>query len=240
MSEDIDMSKPGNELFPAEEYNSYLDEQGVKMDQAAEDPLDMGVKQDAASPVSDKEMNFKKLREEVSKTIQEREYWKGQAEAFSRQGSRNTEAVEESKSPFTDIVDDDVKTAFESIRQENQRLKQEMYDKIAAIEAKSQHSDWTNIVTQHVPELTNSNPIFAEMIRGSSNPYEAAYQLAQLNARASKMPEVDNGSRAVQNSQKPRSVSTVGGHSQLNAADYYARMSDAEFEKIAAKNLAGI
>jgi hypothetical protein len=103
------------------------------------------------------------------------------------------------------------------------------------------------MVTQHVPQLTSKNPIFAEMIQNSSNPYEAAYLLAELNSKAAQtVPQYSppmnngNGQRALANAQKPQTLSSVGGQGQLSSADYYASMSDEDFMKIAGRNLANI
>lgn len=99
------------------------------------------------------------------------------------------------------------------------------------------------MVTQHVPELTNKNPIFAEMIQRASNPYEAAYLLAQLNAKSSQhIPAQNSGNatRAIANAQKPQTIASVGGQGQLSQADYYANMSDEDFHKVASRNMANI
>ncbi len=250
--QEIDMSRPGTELFPernAMQYNSYQD---VNVGQVVDDPLGMGVKQslDVAEQVqpSGKEYNFQALREEVSKMKEEREYWKGQAEAFSKQPPRQPE-IEQKSSPYEAIDWDDgkdVRKAFDTLREENQSLRYEMKDAITALNTKATRSDWDSMVTQHVPQLTKQNPIFAEMINNASNPYEAAYQLAQLNARS--QPEQQqqyqqpnaNAQRAIQNAQKPQTLASVGGGGTLSSADYYASMSDEDFMKIAGRNLANI
>lgn len=255
--DELDMSRPGNELFPdaaqvAQKYNSYQD---VNVGHAVGDPLQMGVKpsfDDAGqSQMSQKEMNFEALRGEVSKMKEEREYWKGQAEAYSR---APTPAEPQKEDPISKWDDSDwgdsnnVKQAFESMKNENQRLRNEFRDQLAAVQTKSQHSDWNNMVTQHVPQLTSKNPMFAEMIKNSSNPYEAAYLLAELNARtqAQQPPQVQqyqqNGdaNRAIANAQKPQTINSVGGNGALSSADYYASMSDEDFMKIAGRNLANI
>lgn len=251
--EDFDMSKPGAELFPEStpmQYNSY-------MDSNVGDPLDTGVNQplDVAGPAqTNKEHNFAALREEVAKFKQESEYWRGKADALSSQYAQPAKAQSqpEPKDPFSDIDWEDssgIKQAIDYMRQENQRLKNEILDSMAAVQSKAQHSDWNNMVTQHVPQLTSKNPIFAEMIERTSNPYEAAYLLAELNARASAqaqpmqqpMPQHNgNAQRVMQNAQKPQSLAAVGGNGSLSAADYYATMSDEDFMKIAARNLANI
>ena len=106
------------------------------------------------------------------------------------------------------------------LRNENQRIKAEFQDQLAAVQVKAQHQDWNNMVTQHVPQLTSKNPIFAEMIQNASNPYEAAYLLAELNARASTgagQPPLQayqqngNAQRAIANAQKPQTLASVGG-----------------------------
>lgn len=255
--DELDMSRPGSELFPeaitAQPYNSYQD---VSVGPAVGDPLDMGVKPslDAANQgqLSQKEMNFEALRSEVSKMKEEREYWKGQAEAYSK--AQTQQQVEDPIAKWDDYDWGDsgnVRKAFEAIRDENQRLRSEINDQLAAVQTKAQHSDWNNMVTQHVPQLTSKNPIFAEMINRSSNPYEAAYLLAELNAKThTSMPGQQqehtpaynngNGQRAIANAQKPQSMNAIGGNGSLSSADYYASMSDEDFMKVAARNMASI
>ena len=252
--QDIDMSRPGSELFPdpqvAPQYNSYQD---VNVGPAVGDPLDMGVKQNfeaaGQGQLSQKELNFEALRGEVSKMKEEREYWKGQAEAYAK---APTPAQQQQEDPISKWEEADwsdsnnVKQAYETIRQENLQLRNEMRDQLAAVQTKSQHSDWNNLVTQHVPQLTSKNPIFAEMIKNSSNPYEAAYLLAELNAKTQQQPQGQqyqqsgDAQRAIANAQKPQTINSVGGNGTLSSADYYASMSDEDFMKIAGRNLANI
>lgn len=245
---DLDMSRPGSELFPeasSQQYNSYQD---VMTDPVVEDPLSMGVTQTAElaphEPKSDKEFNFQALREKASKAESERDFWKGKAEAYN-EINRAPAAQQEPAAQLDWDDSHDVKKAWEMMRQENDQLRSEMRDFQASIQAKSSRSDWDSMVTQNVPELVAKNPMFAEMIKNSSNPYEAAYLVAELNARASQpqhQAPIDtrptNGQRAIANMQKPQTLASAGGQTTLNNADYYAQMSDEAFMKIAAKNLA--
>lgn len=253
--DELDMSRSGNELFPesaALNYNSYTDEM---VGHAVDDPLNTGVIQpDVAGQeqLSEQQINFRALREEVAKMKEEREYWKGQAEAFSKIPARHPESAQATQQDaFTALdLDDsrDVRKAFDSMRNENVRLREEIKDALTAIETKTQRQDWNSMVTQHVPQLTSKNPIFAEMIQNASNPYEAAYLLAELNSKANQpvqaqyppMPSNGNGHRALANASKPQTLASVGGQGQLSAADYYASMSDEDFMKVAGKNLANI
>lgn len=229
--EDIDMSQSAMELFP--EANTDVSDHVVG-DQMS------GVKEDVAD-LSDKGYNFQALREEVAKAKSESEYWRGQAEAYSKR----PEQKEEVKDPYASLDWDDpqdVRKAFEGIRQENYALRNEINDTVKALQTKSTHTDWNDLVKSEVPELAGKNKLFAEMIEAVSNPYEAAYLLADLNRRAkgSQQQEQvsDRGQRAIQNAQRPGSLSSVGGSSKLSKADYYAKMSDEEFMKAAAENLA--
>jgi len=253
--DELDMSRPGSELFPdaaltASKYNSYQD---VIVDSDVGNPLETGVKQNpevaSQGQLSQKEMNFEALRNEVSKMKEEREYWKGQAEAYSRNPNPAPQRQDDPMSKWDESdwgESSNVKQAFEAMRNENQRLREEFRDQLAAVQTKSQHSDWDNLVTQHVPQLTNKNPIFAEMIKNSSNPYEAAYLLAELNAKTqqqtqqAQFPQRSDAQRAIANSQKPQTINSIGGQGSLSSADYYASMSDEDFMKIAGKNLANI
>lgn len=249
--EDIDMSRPGTELFPeasTNPSNSYMDPQAIG------DPLNTGAinqPDDAGQVQSEQQKNFRALREEISKMKEERDYWRGQADAYGNMPTRQPEAAQSTKEDAITALDfddsRDVRKAFDALRQENDRLRGEFKDALAAIETKTQRHDWNNLVTQHVPQLTSKNPIFAEMIQKASNPYEAAYLLAELNSKAtqSQAPEQrpqepSYGQRAVANATKPQTLASVGGQGQLSAADYYASMSDDDFMKIAARNLANI
>src|SRR5271166_3536657 len=144
---DLDMSRPGSELFPETEnsnHNSYMD---VNQGQVVDDPLNTGVNQpDVAGQgqLSDKEMNFRALRDETAKLKEEREYWKGQAEALNRQPIRPEPPTETQDAISALDWEDsrDVRKAFETLRQENQNLRQEVKDSMAAIETKTQHQDW--------------------------------------------------------------------------------------------------
>lgn len=251
--QDLDMSRPGTELFPdtaTQQYNSYLD-------QPVDDPLNTGANQpDVAGQVQQPEVletaqqqNFRALRDEVSKMQGERDYWRGQADAYAKIPARQPESAPVQQADALSALDledsRDVRKAFDAIRHENVRLREEIKDALTAIETKSQRQDWNSMVTQHVPQLTSTNPIFAEMIQKVSNPYEAAYLLAELNARASNATQdhrisEGHGQRAVANAQKPQTLASVGGQGQLSAADYYASMSDEDFNKIAGRNLANI
>lgn len=249
--DELDMSRPGSELFQdmaPTQYNSYMD---VNSDQVVDDPLNTGFKQtpDEADlgRISDKELNFKALRDEVSKMKEEREYWKGQADAFARAPVAPQPSQQDAYAALDWDDSSDVKRAFETVRQENVKLREEFKDALAAVQTKANRQDWNQMVTQHVPTLTNQNPIFAEMIQNASNPYEAAYLLAELNSRASQQAQQQptfnnngNAQRVMQNSSKPQSLAQVGGHGQLSSADYYASMSDEDFMKMAGRNLANV
>ena len=235
--DELDMSRPGSELFPEDKrnYSSY----------DVQDPFvgDAGVEQlEVAAPaVSDKELNFRALREETAKLKAESEYWRGQAEAYSST-HKQPEAQQQDAYAALDWEDSsDIQKAFTQLRKDNDHLRNEVRDQIAAANAKSTYQDWNQMVTQHVPQLTNKNPMFAEMIKNASNPYEAAYLLAELNAGASQPPPANgNAQRVMSNAAKPRSPQTVGGQGQLSQTDYYANMSDEDFMKIASRNLANI
>lgn len=241
---DLDLSAPTTELFP-ELATPSQQHQGVRLDSVAENQTQAVRDFADPQPVSSQELNFKALRDEVAKAIQEREYWRGKAETAPQKQPEPPK-----HDPLTDIDSDDwakgkaVKEAVLDLREENRKLRAEMADQLAAMNTRSQFSDWKEMVTKHVPELTSTNPIFAEMIDRSSNPYEAAYLLAKLNAGGQAQPQQPamnpNAQRALANSQKPGSPSTVGGQANLSAADYYASMSDDDFMKVAMKNMAGI
>src|SRR5690349_22104909 len=134
MSE-IDMSRPAGELFPESVPNNYNSYHDVNVDQVVDDPLNTGVTQpDVAGQVqlSDKEMNFRALRDEAAKLKEEASYWKGQAEAYSKIPTRQPEAAQATQADAYSALDwddsRDVRKAFEAVRQENQSLRHEIKD----------------------------------------------------------------------------------------------------------------
>ena len=257
------MSRPGTELFPESSINNYntYSSPDVNQGHAVDDPLNTGVNQqipdaaDQGQQANEKDYNFRALTDVVANLKSEREYWKGQAEAYAKtaQPAQPSRQPETSPTEALNSIDWDdngsVKSAFEHVVADNRRLRDEVRDSLAAVQAKAQYQDWNNMVTQNVPELTTKNPIFAEMIRNASNPYEAAYLLAELNSRAStqgmqQQPQAPvthpNAQRVLDNSRKPQTLASVGGTGKLSQADYYANMSDEDFMKIAARNMANI
>lgn len=256
------MSRPTAELFPevtapvqsAPQYNSYQSDDYYTSDQAVVDPLNTGATRqaDVAGQESEQKQNFRALREEIAKMQAEREYWKGQADAYAKQPQQRHEE-QAPKDPYEGVdwqEPADLKRAFDSIRQENSSLRNEIKDALKAVETKTHRRDWDSMVTQHIPHLTSQNPIFAEMIQNASNPYEAAYLLAEMNARATNQqtganntPPVHthgNAQRAIENSMKPQTLASVGGRGQMSQVDYYASMSDKDFQALASKNLDNI
>jgi hypothetical protein len=179
---------------------------------------------------------------------EEREYWKGKAEAYSTQPSRQPEAQPDPYASLDWEDSRDVRKAFDSIREENSRMREEMKNAVTALNTRAERKDWDSMVSTHVPQLTNENPMFAEMIQKASNPYEAAYLLAELrakNAQPTQQPNQpvmmqQNAERAITNANKPQTLSSIGGGGTLSASDYYASMSDEDFMKVASRNMAGI
>lgn len=247
---DIDLSKSSTELFP----ESQMGQQGVTQEQVAEAHNAMGVTEAEVAiqqqQRGSQQYNWEALRAEAAKLKEEREYWKGQAEAFDKTvASRVVQPEPQREDPYKKFAEmdwtegDNIRNAFETLKDENARLQRSFADELRAVKTQAAHPDWNQAVTTHVPELTSKNPIFAEMIRNVSNPYEAAYALAQLNSQAKEAQATrmsPDAQRAMSNASKPASVNTVGGHAQLSSADYYANMSDKDFMELAARNLASI
>ena len=158
---DLDLSATSLELFPELARPSEQHNAGVPLSSAAENTY-QAVQQEIADlqPVSSQELNFKALRDEVAKAIQEREYWKGRAE--SAQPTQKQEQPTK-PDPLNDIDVDDwakgkaVKEAVMDLREENRRLRAEMADNMAALNARSQYSDWKEIVDRKSTRLNSSH-----------------------------------------------------------------------------------
>lgn len=204
----------------------------IDMSPSTELPSELNESVGEVATPNDKEINFKAIREELAKAKEEREYWRGQATREQPQ--------QRQEDPFNELSEDewvygrDVRKVAHALKQENQALRREVQDAITAMQARAEHPDWNDVVTRNIPELTKENPLYAEMIRGASNPYEAAYLLAKL--KGTETPNKGYGDRIEANARKP--IPPHGGTSKLSQTDYYAQMSDEDFMKVVAKNMA--
>ena len=137
------------------------------------------------------------------------------------------------------MSDDDVLTYGEYKKLSSQD-KQEIQADVKELRMGFKHPDYHETVSKYLPEVLKENPGLGEKLYKTKD-YELAYYLARNTEgyrRAHQSQSVNaDAQRIVENSNRAGSLSSVGQVSPANEARDYKSMSDAEFMKIAAKNL---
>jgi len=214
-----------------------------------EAPLESAESVQAKEP-SRQEQNFAALREEIERLKAERDVEKQEyrqnLELFkaNAQPQQRYEAPEPKK--FLDgLSDNDVPNVAE-IRRAFEQREQEYHSRIEELQVSSAHPDYAEVLEKFTGPLLKQKPHLAQAIRGSSNPALTAYDLgkmaqSRMEAPAPKPAQLNtNAQKIVENARKPATLAQAGGQSVLSQADYYATMSDADFMRIATKNLGEI
>ena len=204
--------------------------------------------------VSDKELNFRALREAVAQEKAEREEerrrYEQELSRMQYQLEQVSKPTENRKGALDDLENSDLMTveAYKKAQQEqNQRYQEEItalrYENLEN-RARLQHSDYNEVMEKYSIPLLRNNRDFARAFQASENPAEFAYQLGrmQMGSQQPQQVEPDRGAeraeRILSNAKKPGTLSSArGGQPTLSKADYYAGLSDADFASLVQKNL---
>lgn len=265
MSEDIDMqSYAGEPRVPvAEEQqgdNFYLQE---TEDASVDYGLMDGTKK-APEPVVDEKPevnpqaeNFRAFREEVEALRREREAEKRehaiQMEMFKANQQRERAPDPTPKKMFEDMRDDDVPNVRE-LRQEWEQRESNYQARLEELQIQQQFPDYNEVLQKYVVPLLQQKPILADGIHKASNKALFAYELGKMAQQMQQTaapvyqstqamqptPPSTIAQKIVDNAKKPGTLSQAGGQGALSKADYYASMSDKQFNEMASKNLEGI
>jgi hypothetical protein len=209
----------------------------------------------SASNDSEKEYNFKALRDSIAQEKAEREAEKlrySQELEFMRSQIAMQQQPAQKRSPLEDERDDDLLTVGkykqtqaeyeQALRQqeENYRLK------LNELETKVQNPDYDEVMDKYAIPLLKTNRDFAIAFQNSENKASFAYNLGRMHRDSQRIepaqprePEVSQkAQRIVENSSKPGTLSSArGGQPSLSKAEYYASMSESEFNALVEKNL---
>jgi len=216
--------------------------------QVAEEPVEETVDQavEPEHPVeSDKEYNFRALREELAQFKQERDRYREEAEALRRDVQRKPEAPR--KRAIDDIQNDDLVTGaqFKAIMQEREAEYQMM---LGELQVKSQNPDYDEVTAKYGVPLIEKEPDLAQGFLASNNKAAYLYKIGKMAMLAEQRQQPEPvaappqpsqaAKRIVENSRKPGTLSnTVGGAGTLSKADYYATMSEADFKALIERNM---
>lgn len=208
---------------------------------------------DAQPEPSEKELNFKALRETIAREQSEREAerLRYQQDIDFMRSQLAQKPVQENRNVLGEDRDDDLLTVGkfrQTQAQYEQQLKQQEENyrlKLNELETKVQHSDYDEVMDKYAIPLLKNNRDFAIAFQNSENKASFAYNLGKMMKDSQPRPQapvVNEGSqkaqRIVDNSTKPGTLSSArGGQPSLSKAEYYGSMSDADFNALVEKNL---
>ena len=145
------------------------------------------------------------------------------------------------KEPEMDgLQDDDVLTVREAKKFLGQ-IKTDYKTSVDELRVQQKYPDYNEIVTQYLPDVIKKNPALKTTLQKDDNRYELAYFLAknsdnyrETNRAAKKSSDAQ---RIVENGQRAGSLSSVGMSAPQSKVSGIRNMSDADFMKMANKNL---
>lgn len=196
--------------------------------------------------------NFRALREEVDRLKQERETEKRehslQMDILKANLQKEVRQPEpEPRKMFEGMRDDDVPNVQE-LRREWEQREAGYQARMEELQVQQQFPDYNEVLQKYVVPLVQQKPHLAEGIHGARNKALFAYELGKMAQQmqtqqqpVSPAPQATSPStiaqKIVDNARKPGNFAQATGQGALSKADYYATMSDAEFAKLASKNL---
>lgn len=259
MSIDIDMQSYAGERDSVagnqQGTNTYQNEQGNYEfhPELMENPPEQAESQPLDDPmVNPQAEHFRALREEVDRIKAERETEKKDHQlqldmlranmAQQQQPTRQAEPV--ARKMFEGMNDDDVPNVAELRREWNQK-EADYQSRLEELQVAQMHPDYAEVLEKYALPLVKQKPHLAEGIQGARNKALFAYELGKMAQQMQAQqpipqPKNENAQRMVDNAKKPGTLSQAGGQSVLSKADYFATMSDAEFMRMASRNLESI
>lgn len=217
--------------------------------QVAEEPVDQQTDQ-AVEPVqpveSDKEYNFRALREELAQIKEDRDRLRDEFEGLRRnQVQRQPEPPR--KRAIDDINPDDLVTGAQ-FKQAMAEREAEYQLMLGELQVKSQNPDYDEVTAKYGVPLIEKEPDLAQGFLASNNKAAYLYKIGKMAMLAEQRQQPEPiaappqqsqaAQRIVENSRKPGTLSnSVGGAGTLSKADYYATMSDADFNALIQKNM---
>jgi hypothetical protein len=203
--------------------------------------------QEQPEAVSDKDYNFRALREELAQIKEDRDRLRGDFEDLRRnQVQRQPEPPR--KRAIDDINSDDLVTGAQ-LKQAMAEREAEYELQLGELRVKAQYSDYDEVTSKYGVPLIEKEPDLAQGFLASNNKAAYLYKLGKMAMLADKpAPEPvyqapppspnRDAQRIVENMKKPGTLSnSVGGSGQLSKLDYIAGMSDADFHALMTKNL---
>jgi hypothetical protein len=142
--------------------------------------------------------------------------------------------------PLSSLSDNDVLTVGEA-KKFIQNFSREQKLAVEELKISQANPDYNEVVKKYLPDVLKNDPELKDVIMNAPNPYKAAYHLAKRSDAYLQDQRVSQRSpeaqKAVQNLARPGNLSAVGHGSAGVPGTSYKTMSDADFMKMANKNL---
>lgn len=199
------------------------DQDGVNEMQVAEASAEEGINTQQQHQVSDKELNFERLRQAHDMTRQEAEYWKMQA--LSQQGQK----PQSDDFNLDQRADDDVPTYGElkKLRARDEAKQNQFLQKMKEMEMRTQYSDYSEVVKNFLPDVLQEDPDLAIAIKDNPMMQKLAYKLAQASPRyheqrlakqnTAVMNKIAENTSRPQPANSRKNVASYSENSQINA-----------------------
>jgi len=141
---------------------------------------------------------------------------------------------------YEGLSDDDVLTVGEA-KKFLGKIENNYKTSVAELSVQQKYSDYNEVVSQYLPEVIKKNPALKTTLQQDENRYELAYFLAKnsdsyrdANKQVKKSTEAQ---RIVENGQRAGNLSAVGSAAPRSQVSNMKAMSDADFMKMANRNL---
>lgn len=224
-------------------------------EQVQEQPVDQ-----VQEEVSDKEYNFRALRDSVAELKAEREAerqrYQHELDSLRMQMQSQT-PKQEPKRALDDQSDDDLLTVgkyrqtVREMQEQHQQELQQMRVEQEDMKARLQYQDYDEVMEKYSIPLLKNNRDFARAFQSSENKANFAYELGKMamyKEQASQpvqepvvQQQQKNAQRMVDNARKPGTLSQArGGQPNISNLERWASCSDEDFMKEVSKNLAEV
>lgn len=226
--------------------------EALPLEQVAKDTSPDASNKGEESAPSDKEYNFRALREELATIKAEKDRLERDFGDFRHSQERVQRQPETPRKRVVDEINNDDLVTGAQFKQAMAEREAEYQLMLGELQVKSQHPDYDEVTAKYGVPLIEKEPDLAQGFLASGNKAAYLYKLGKMAMLAEQRPMAPESvheapqpsktaQRIVENAKKPGTLSSpTGGAGNLSKADYYASMSDADFQALAAKNLAEI
>ncbi len=140
--------------------------------------------------------------------------------------------------PQETVSPDDVMTFGEFDKRAN-AFRQEVKASLGELQMSKQHPDYDEVIRKYLPEITNDDPELSQTLRTTQN-FKLAYRLAKSSEGYQRdhaeQKRSEDANKLIANSERPGSLSAVGGTTPISMAKSYRDMSDSELQAEMVKN----